>query len=335
MSQPANQFELSGPPEDVISSLTFSPNNPSRLLVSSWDRNVHLYDTNAGLNGSKLTAFPHAASVLDCCFGETDSNVFSAGLDWQVQQLDPETGRGNTLATHENAVKSICYNAETKSLLSGSWDQSIKQIDPRSLESTSSHAQPHKIFSLSTISHILVVAMSSRSVYLYDLRNMSSPWQRRESSLKFMTRTVRCMPNAQGYASSSIEGRVAVEFFDPSDESQKRKYAFKCHRSTDGGVDVIYPVNALAFHPIYGTFASGGGDGVVSLWDGMAKRRLRQYQRYPASIAGLSFSNNGKHLAIGTSSGFEDGKDDGACPPESVKIIVRELQEGEGKGKGQ
>lgn len=183
-------------------------------------------------------------------------------------RLDPETGKGNTLATHESAVKSICYNTETstssfsrfsftkliprlvESLLSGSWDQSIKQIDPRSPESTGSHAQPHKIFSLSTISHKLVVAMSSRSVYLYDLRNMSSPWQRRESSLKFMTRTVRCMPNAQGYASSSIEGRVAVEFFDPSDESQKRKYAFKCHRSTEGGVDVIYPVNALAFHPM-------------------------------------------------------------------------------------
>lgn len=85
----------------------------------------------------------------------------------------------------------------------------------------------------------------------------------------------------------------------------------------------------------YGTFASGGGDGIVSLWDGMAKRRLRQYQKYPASIAGLSFSNNGKYLAIGSSSGFEDGKGDGTCPPESVKIFVRELGEGEGKGKGQ
>lgn len=58
------------------------------------------------------------------------------------------------------------------------------------------------------------------------------------------------MPNGQGYASSSIEGRVAVEFFDASDESQKRKYAFKCHRQAEGGVDVVYPVNALAFHPV-------------------------------------------------------------------------------------
>lgn len=65
----------------------------------------------------------------------------------------------------------------------------------------------------------------------------------------------------------------------------------------------------------------------------MAKRRLRQYQKYPASIAGLSFSNNGKHLAIGTSSGFESN-DEGTCPPESIKIFVRELQEGEGKAKG-
>lgn len=85
----------------------------------------------------------------------------------------------------------------------------------------------------------------------------------------------------------------------------------------------------------YGTFASGGGDGIVSLWDGMAKRRLRQYQKYSASIAALSFSNNGKYLAVGSSSGFEDGSEEGTCPPESVKILVRELGEGEGKGKGQ
>lgn len=52
-----------------------------------------------------------------------------------------------------------------------------------------------------------------------------------------------------GYASSSIEGRVAVEFFDPSPEAQARKYAFKCHRKVIDGVDTVYPVNALAFHP--------------------------------------------------------------------------------------
>ncbi|EEP79778.1 hypothetical protein UREG_04624 [Uncinocarpus reesii 1704] len=158
--------------------------------------------------------------------------------------------------------------------------------------------------------------MASRALHIYDLRSLATfteesgsvpppnkldiePWQRRESSLKFMTRAVACMPNDAGYASSSIEGRVAVEWFDPSSESQDRKYAFKCHRQNVDGVDVVYPVNALTFHPTFGTFASGGGDGVVALWDGIAKRRIRQYQKYPSSVAALSFSSNGKYLAIG------------------------------------
>ncbi|KAL8954315.1 MAG: hypothetical protein Q9183_007202, partial [Haloplaca sp. 2 TL-2023] len=102
--------------------------------------------------------------------------------------------------------------------------------------------------------------MSSRALHIYDLASASSslpqqttssppdtavpitldPWQRRESSLKFMTRAIACMPNDAGYASSSIEGRVAVEWFDPSPESQARKYAFKCHRqANEQGVDVV------------------------------------------------------------------------------------------------
>ena len=31
-------------------------------------------------------------------------------------------------------------------------------------------------------------------------------------------------------------------------------------------------VNAIAFHPIYGTFATGGCDGVVNLWDPLNKK---------------------------------------------------------------
>lgn len=137
-----------------------------------------------------------------------------------------------------------------ETLISGSWDSTIKLFDPRASAETSTHDMPYKVFAMSNTGHTLVVAMAARSVYLYDLRNMAEPWQRRESSLKFMTRTVKCMPNGQGYASSSIEGRVAVEFFDPSEESQKRKYAFKCHRQVEEGMDVVYPVNALSFHPM-------------------------------------------------------------------------------------
>jgi cell cycle arrest protein BUB3 len=88
----------------------------------------------------------------------------------------------------------------------------------------------------------LVVGCAGRHVLIYDLRNTSEPEQRRESSLKYQTRCIRCSPNHQGfpgfqlvlyiisharctqnvgYALSSIEGRVAVEYFDMSPEVVK------------------------------------------------------------------------------------------------------------------
>lgn len=203
----------------------------------------------------------------------------------------------------------------------------------------------------------LVVAMASRKVSVYDLHALRmlldqaggsadreealevAPWQARESSLKFMTRAVSCMPDGTGFATSSIEGRVAVEWFDP--EEQKKTYAFKCHRQTntveeageEKKVDIIYPVNALAFHHVHGTFATGGGDGVVAIWDAQTKRRIKQYGKFGTSVAALDFSNDGKFLAVGVSPGFEDGQEDTDPDPSLVKVVIRTMADGEAKGK--
>jgi len=235
-------------------------------------------------------------------------------------------------------------------LISSSWDCTLHIHDANDFtKEPTTVTLPAKPFSLSITASKLVVAMASRLLHIYELEATATlasegsgttvdiqPWQKRESSLKFMTRAVACMPNDAGYASSSIEGRVAVEWFDPSTESQARKYAFKCHRQPsheEDGTDVVYPVNALAFHPVHGSFASGGGDGVVALWDAVAKRRIRQYQKYPASIAAVSFSSDGKYLAVAICPGFEDGKEDYTAEG-LTKIFIRELGETEAKGKG-
>ncbi|KAL9622542.1 MAG: hypothetical protein Q9160_003039 [Pyrenula sp. 1 TL-2023] len=253
------------------------------------------------------------------------------------------------MSTHDAAARSVVYSAEEDLVISGSWDCTL-HIHRSSNDgfTPATIPLPSKVFSISLSPTKVVVAMASRAIFIYDLKSLAllcgqsdeqppnrieiEPFQRRESSLKFMTRAVSCMPNDSGYATSSIEGRVAVEWFDSSKESQDRKYAFKCHRQNVEGVDVVYPVNALAFHPIHGTFASGGGDGLVALWDAYAKRRIRQYQKFPASVASLSFSADGKYLAIGVSPGFEDGKED--ITDGAIKIFIRELGDTEAKGKG-
>lgn len=206
---------------------------------------------------------------------------------------------------------------------------------------------PGKPHALAASPSKVIVAMTSRLVHIYDLAALSaalasqsappSPWQQRESSLKFLTRAVAAMPSDAGYATSSIEGRVAVEWFDASAESQARKYAFKCHRQAGAdGADVVYPVNALAFHPVHGsTFASAGGDATVALWDAEAKRRMKVYQKFADSVAALAFSCDGRYLAVGVCPGFETGMEDYSGEGRT-KIFIRELGENEAlpKGKG-
>lgn len=310
-----------------------------------------------------LSKFPHRAPILDVCWGRDESECYTACLDWDVRRIDLNTGEQHVLSTHEAGVKSVVYDRQRGIVVSIGWDcmmhvHLVDNGDSNNINSSSNATPlriplPSKPFACSISPTKLVVAMSNRSNWIYELSTLASaasnaatnpppninrslePWQRRESSLKFMTRTVACMPNDDGYATSSIEGRVAVEWFDPSSESQDRKYAFKCHRqpAPDApGVDVVYPVNALTFHPVFQTFASGGGDGVVALWDGVAKRRIRQYQRYANSVAGLGYSCDGRFLAVGVCEGFEDGKE---IVGGDVAVYIRELGETEARGKNQ
>ncbi|KAK4225407.1 mitotic checkpoint protein BUB3.2 [Podospora fimiseda] len=348
---PATQFEASQPPNDAISSLVFSPSGsqPNRLLVSSWDKHVYLYEIIDGAEEARLiNKYEHRAPVLDVCFGANSNEAFSAGLDQLVKRIDLTTGEHQTLSKHKDAVRCVVYSPQHSLLISASWDSTLHIHNLSSPSEVLTIPLPGKPHALSISPSKLVVAMTARLVHIHDLptlltststQQIPQPWQTRESSLKFLTRAVACMPNDAGYATSSIEGRVAVEWFEDTPESQARKYAFKCHRQPapeeEGGGDIVYPVNALAFHPVYGTFASGGGDGTVALWDAEAKRRMRQYQKFPESVAALEFSKDGKYLAIGVCPGFESGMDEQTYNAEGrSRVLIRELSETEAKGKG-
>jgi len=84
--QKGHQFELAQNPSDAISAVKFSPYDPNRLLVSSWDKGVYLYDIHGGPGGKQLNKFEHRAPVLDVCFGRDDKEAFSCGLDWDVRR---------------------------------------------------------------------------------------------------------------------------------------------------------------------------------------------------------------------------------------------------------
>lgn len=60
----------------------------------------------------------------------------------------------------------------------------------------------------------------------------------------------------------------------------------------------------------HNTFCSGGSDGLVSLWDHLTKKRMKQYPKFATSVSCLAFSPDGSKLAIGCSN-----EHDNSLPP--------------------
>ncbi|KAI9244892.1 WD40-repeat-containing domain protein [Sporodiniella umbellata] len=313
------QYQLSNPPQDGITNITFSPDDSKNLLVSSWDKTLRLYNTNTRQLSLKIQT---ESPLLDCCFGPNTA-AFSGGLDRKVNMYDLTTQTKTTIGEHANGVRCVCWSSETNSVYSASWDSTLKVWDPRSSTLQHNVDLPHKAFSMDLLNNTLALAMAEKCIHIYDIRNMSQPSQIRNTTLKYMLKCIRLMPQAEGFACSSIEGRVALEFFDPA--SQDKKYAFKLHRQTMNDTEVVYPVNTLAFHPKYGTFASGGSDCIVNIWDGVHRKRVKQFTGYPDEIASIAFSHDGSVMAVASSYTFDEGERDHA--PET--IFVRQLQDSE------
>uniref|UniRef100_A0A6U4SK10 Mitotic checkpoint protein n=1 Tax=Hemiselmis andersenii TaxID=464988 RepID=A0A6U4SK10_HEMAN len=318
------QSELADPPKDGISAMSFAPEH-NLLLISSWNCEVAMHDV---LTNVKKTGYTHKGAVLDCCWGVDQTKCYSGGVDRNVVHFDFEAQTERTLGQHDKPVKGVAFQKDLGCVVSGSWDKTMRTWDQRQAECASNTSLPDKVFTLAVCQNRVVVGTANRHVLIYDVRKLGEPEQERESSLKFQTRCIRCFPNGLGYALSSIEGRVAMEYFAPDAASQAKKYAFKCHRAQDEkGVDTVYPVNALSFHPTYGTFATGGCDGKVIMWDGENKKRLQAPWAYPSSIAALAFSPTGAILAVASSYTFEEGEKD--HPPD--KVFFRPMSEQEVK----
>lgn len=343
-------MELPDAPNDIVSSIKFSPIY-KHLLASSWDGMVHLYSTdphnNQAHTGALLEINTHAPVTDITWDGFTGKKAFLGNVDGEVKEIDLENSRATSVigTKHDAGVQALTYIPESRGILvSGSWDKSIHYLDCR-LEngggtgSTAYHTKlPEKVFAMDATANHVVVAMSNRLVHIYDIRNPTSPLQIRESGLKYQTRSLKCMPDGSGYAQGSIEGRVAIEYFDPSPKIQAQKYAFKCHRVPCSDIDLVSPVNSLSFHKKYGTLFTAGSDCHVCLWDQSAKKRLRQYSKFDQSVVSLDtdYKDNNSILAIATSDdSFKTVAtlDGGAPPTSKSSIYLKYLGDNEGMPK--
>jgi len=317
--------KLAHAPLDCISRVRFAaaPGN-TQLLVSSWDTHVRLYDARSGLLAG---LHKNSLALLDCTFLEDTSKTVSVGLEKRVVFWDFQGQQETTVGMHDAAIRCVEFHRDTRQIFTGSWDRTARTWDLRVPgRPVSVITVGTKVFCMDVSPSHLVVGGADRKCHIYDLRMLQAPIESRESSLKHQIKAVRIGKDPRFYASSSVEGRVAIEYLDAA-ENESSRYAFKCHRVKDEkDNEVVHPVNALAFHPVFGTFATGGSDGGVCTWDAAAKKRLWRLNPFETAVSTLSFSEDGKMLAIGVSYTFDDGP---KTPAPVNELVVRHVADNE------
>lgn len=283
------------------------------LFTGGLDGSVRRFD----IATSKVTTIGHHSPEI-----EVPTNQEQIACSCLSPLSTPSSNDINTNDTNTT-------NTSTSVLASAGWDSNFYLWDVRMKNDDTSnnskkpaaHIQlPNKAFSMDvdpSTGTRLVIATAGRRTCFIDVR-MNAIEQTvehadmtldRESTLKYQTRVCRFFPDGSGIAVGSIEGRVAIEFLDDlgiKSPNGMKKYAFKCHRVND----TVYPVNSIAFHRSFGTFATGGCDGTVVTWDGLHKKKLSLLHKFPTSISAMCFNHDGSELAIASSYTFEEGERD-------------------------
>lgn len=315
--------DLSPAPTDGVTKVAFNATG-SRLLYTTWGGVAAVHNSGTGMleaqgkTASKSENSSKSPAILDACW-TLESDAIAVGcLDGRVLSVDATLSQWTDIGQHDgDGVRGIVYNSAHSVLVSGGWDGFLRFWDTRSPSKDISEVQlDGKCYGLAAYGSDCVVAITStRHVVIADVRKLTEEFvhDKVPSALSYQLRGISANDAGTRYVVGSTEGKIVVEW--PLDEA--RGYSFRCHRAEGRA----YPVNSIVHtdtHGNLGSFATGGGDGHVAVWDGDNKKRIVQYPRENTSISSLDFSSDSAKLAVAVSYTFEEGEKD--SPPDSIYI---------------
>lgn len=139
---------------------------------------------------------------------------------------------------------------------------------------------PERVYAADVLGSMAVVTTADRSLLVYALDPQPTEYKKIDSILKYQHRCVSIFTdknrNPFGFAVGSIEGRSSIVYVDTNTPPHD-SFSFKCHRSTiqSNGIQDIFSVNDIAFHPVHGTLATVGSDGRYNYWDKDIRTKLK------------------------------------------------------------
>ncbi|XP_061113718.1 uncharacterized protein LOC133138737 isoform X1 [Conger conger] len=314
---PMKDVEVTSPPDDSISCLAFSPPAmPGNFLIGgSWANDVRCWEVQDNGQTVPKAQQMHTGPVLDVCWSDDGSKVFTASCDKTAKMWDLNSNQTMQIAQHEAPIRTVHWiKAPNYScVMTGSWDKTLKFWDTRSPSPMMFLQLPERCYCADVVYPMAVVASAERGLIVYQLENQPSEFRRIDSPLKHQHRCVAIFKDKQnkptGFALGSIEGRVAIHYINPPNPA-KDNFTFKCHRSNGTNTATpqdIYAVNAISFHPVHGTLATVGSDGRFSFWDKDARTKLKTSEQLDQPITACCFNNNGNIFAYASSYDWSKG----------------------------
>lgn len=328
---PMKDLEVQSPPDDTVSSLKFSP-KADFLIASSWANDIRCWEVRENGQTIPKAQQNHTGPILDCCWHDDGTKVFTASTDKQCKMWDLNSNQAIQVAQHDKPVKT-CHWVQAPNyscLMTGSWDNTLKFWDTRSNNPMMVVSLPERVYCADVVYPMAIVGTAQRGIICYQLENQPSEYKRIDSPLKYQNRCVSIFRDPKknnqpvGFALGSVEGRVAIQFIQP--QNPKDNFTFKCHRSNGTGnanFQDIYAVNDIAFHPVhFCLLATVGSDGKFSFWDKDARTKLKTSEQLNMPITACCFNSKGNIFAY--SSGYDWSKGHEYFNPQlKPKIFLR------------
>lgn len=270
-------IEVVEPPTDSISCLKFSPESVPQtfLIATSWAQDIRCWEIQDSGKSIPKAAKNFDAPLLSAAWSSDGSKVFTASCDKTAKMWDLQSDQIIQIAQHDAPIKTIHHIVRPNytCVMTGSWDKTLKFWDLRQQNPLGVIPLPDKAYCADVWGPMAVVSGANRFIKVYSLDQQPAELKTIESTLKFQHRCVSIFLDKAGkapagFALGSIEGRVAIQYVEPT--NPRDNFTFKCHRNQPTQPTQpqdIYAVNDIAFHPQFMTLATVGSDGKFSFWD--------------------------------------------------------------------
>jgi WD40 repeat protein len=286
----------------AIASIAFSFDG-TLLATSSWDNSVHLYK----LGGKEPTAWAKLdASPSGIAFspdgkflatGCAETNVLLWNLTGEKPKLEQRLGG------HKQRPFSVAFSPKNKMLASGCYDPVLRiwkldDLTPEVWAVLANENTPSRGISSLAFSHDGKFLVGGSHIGRETLRiwDASGAFLDDKAPPAALARIVACSPTEPILAFAGDNGNIHL--WDIGKTPIEKLRMISAHT----GKNQPLIVKALAFSPDGKTLASSGQDKTLRLWN-IATGELRRNWSFLDEARALTFSSDGRHLAVGNGDG--------------------------------